>query len=380
MTATVPTGAELTLTGLVKRYGGATAVGGVDLDVAPGEFLTLLGPSGSGKTTTLSMIAGFTIPTSGSVVCDGAEMTEVPPHKRGLGMVFQNYSLFPHLTVRENVEFPLRQRGVPKAERAKRALAALELVELRARADAKPGQLSGGQQQRVALARALVFQPRLLLMDEPFGALDRALRERLQLELRRLHHELGITVVFVTHDQEEALTLSDRIAVFNEGRIEQVGRPEELYERPETLFVARFIGESNAFPGEVAGGEFVAAGDVSIAAQQVPVGPATAVVRPERFRVLQPGAGHEGPTLSGEVRDCTYLGAQRRLEIVTDAGTMIVRAGAETGAPPVGTQVRLGWDAAHTAIFSTAKATTETRNPWTETLAQSTSSSPTSPR
>ncbi|WP_336991962.1 ABC transporter ATP-binding protein [Leucobacter sp. VD1] len=289
MTVTATAGAELRLSGLVKRYGGAAAVQHVDLDVASGEFLTLLGPSGSGKTTTLSMVAGFTTPSEGSVVCDGAEITSVPPHKRGLGMVFQNYSLFPHLTVRENVEFPLRQRGVPKAERTARALAALELVELHTRAQAKPGQLSGGQQQRVALARALVFEPRLLLMDEPFGALDRALRERLQLELRRLHRELGITVVFVTHDQEEVLTLSDRIAVFNEGRIEQVGTPEELYEHPATLFVARFIGESNAVAGETIGGEFVGAAGVRLTAHGVADGPAVAIVRPERVRVLPAG-------------------------------------------------------------------------------------------
>lgn len=375
MTVTATAGAELRLSGLVKRYGGAAAVQDVDLDVASGEFLTLLGPSGSGKTTTLSMVAGFTAPSAGSVVCDGAEITSVPPHKRGLGMVFQNYSLFPHLTVRENVEFPLRQRGVPKAERTERALAALELVELHTRAQAKPGQLSGGQQQRVALARALVFEPRLLLMDEPFGALDRALRERLQLELRRLHRELGITVVFVTHDQEEALTLSDRIAVFNEGRIEQVGTPEELYEHPATLFVARFIGESNAVAGEVVGGEFVGAAGIRLAAGDLPDGPAVAIVRPERVRVLPAGAPADECELTGTVTDLTYLGAQSRLEITTGAGTLIVRSGVESPTPAVGAEVRLGWSADRTTVFPTRDEATETRNPWTATLAQSTSSS-----
>lgn len=375
MTVTPTSGSELQLSGLVKRYAGTAAVENVDLDVSSGEFLTLLGPSGSGKTTTLSMIAGFTEPTDGSVVCDGEEITAIPPHKRGLGMVFQNYSLFPHLSVRENVEFPLRQRGVPKPERAQRALEALELVELGARANAKPSQLSGGQQQRVAIARALVFEPRLLLMDEPFGALDRALRERLQLELRSLHKELGITVIFVTHDQEEALTLSDRIAVFNEGRIEQVGTPEDLYERPETLFVARFIGESNALTGEVAAGIFTGASGMRFPAADAVSGPSVAIVRPERLRVIGAHDPGEDCVVDGVIRDITYLGAQRRVEIDTDDGQIIVRAGVEAVIPGVGAPVRLTWSAAHTAIFPTQIDATETRTPWTETLAQSTSRS-----
>lgn len=375
MTVTPTPGAELRLSGLVKRYAGTAAVADVELNVASGEFLTLLGPSGSGKTTTLSMIAGFTVPTAGSVVCDGVEITTVPPHKRGLGMVFQNYSLFPHLTVRENVEFPLRQRGVSKPERARRALEALDLVELGARANAKPTQLSGGQQQRVALARALVFQPRLLLMDEPFGALDRALRERLQLELRRLHKELGITVVFVTHDQEEALTLSDRIAVFNEGRIEQVGTPEALYERPETHFVSRFIGESNALTGQVRGGAFLSSHGVRVPAVDVADGPAVAIVRPERLRLGADGSVGGDCALEGVVRDVTYLGAQRRLELATEEGPIIVRSGVESETPSIGATVRLTWPAEHTAVFPSPSTTTETRSPWTETLAQSTSRS-----
>lgn len=375
MTPTPPSGSELLLRGLGKRYAGTAAVAHVDLNVAPGEFLTLLGPSGSGKTTTLSMVAGFTEPTSGSVICDGTEITAIPPHKRGLGMVFQNYSLFPHLTVRENVEFPLRQRGVAKAERAQRALEALALVELGGRANAKPSQLSGGQQQRVAIARALVFEPRLLLMDEPFGALDRALRERLQLELRSLHHELGITVIFVTHDQEEALTLSDRIAVFNEGRIEQVGTPQDLYERPETLFVARFIGESNAFSGVIAGGAFNTAHGLRLSATDLPDGPAVAIVRPERFSFAAASDATAEHEVSGVVRDVTYLGAQRRVEILTASGPLIVRAGVDALVPDPGAEVRLTWAAEHTRIFTTPGTTTETRTPWTETLAPPTSSS-----
>lgn len=369
-------GAALELRGLGKRYGGTAAVENVELNVASGEFLTLLGPSGSGKTTTLSMIAGFTEPTDGSVVCDGREITSVPPHKRGLGMVFQNYSLFPHLTVRENVEFPLRQRGVAKSERARRALAALELVELQARANVKPSQLSGGQQQRVALARALVFEPRLLLMDEPFGALDRALRERLQIELRRLHRELGITVVFVTHDQEEALTLSDRIAVFNAGRIEQVDTPKELYERPATLFVARFIGESNALSGRVSGGGFLSDGGVRLPAPELPDGPAVAVIRPERVRVGAAEAAPKAALLQGRINDATYLGAQQRVEIITEDGPLIVRAGTDAAIPGIGETVGLSWSSGDAAVFHIRDEATETRNPWTATLGPSTSSSP----
>ncbi len=386
MNAASTPGAQVRLIGLGKRYGGAAAVDAVDLVVEAGEFLTLLGPSGSGKTTTLSMIAGFTEPTAGNVVCDGRDLTDVPPHKRGLGMVFQNYSLFPHLTVRENVEFPLRQRGVAKPERARRAMEALQLVELHGRSDAKPSQLSGGQQQRVALARALVFEPRLLLMDEPFGALDRALRERLQIELRRLHRELGITIVFVTHDQEEALTLSDRIAVFNEGRIEQVGTPKELYERPESLFVARFIGESNALLGGTANGEFLSEGGVRMSAPEGMEGPAIAIVRPERVRVLDGDAAPDGGAapdpdpdpdpdpacrVEGTVRDVTYLGSQCRVEVDSDDGTLIVRTDTDTRLPGIGEPISLGWSAAHAACFPHRNATGEMRNPWTATLAPS---------
>ena len=375
MTAPRTPGAALRLSGLSKRYAGTAAVDRVDLDVASGEFITLLGPSGSGKTTTLSMIAGFTAPSDGSVVCDGDEITAVPPHRRGLGMVFQNYSLFPHLNVRENVEFPLRQRGVAKPQRVKRALAALELVELGARANAKPGELSGGQQQRVALARALVFEPRLLLMDEPFGALDRALRERLQIELRRLHRELGITVVFVTHDQEEALTLSDRIAVFNQGRIEQVGTPEELYAQPETLFVSQFIGESNAISGDVSDGVFFGPDGIRAPAPATADGSAIAIIRPERIAINgTPSAA--ACALAGSVTDLTFLGAQRRMEIATAAGPLIVRTGVESGAPGIGGDVTLSWSPEHAAVFSDPSHHAEKSNPWTETLAPSTSDSP----
>ena len=246
-------GASVSLTDLEKSYDRVAAVAGVSLDIRSGEFLTLLGPSGSGKTTTLMMIAGFEMPTAGDIAIDGKSVVAMPPYRRNIGMVFQNYALFPHLTVAENIGFPLKQRGVAKAERAKLVGEALELVHLPGYGERYPRQLSGGQQQRVALARAIVFKPRLLLMDEPLGALDKQLRENLQLEMRRLHADLGITFIYVTHDQEEALTMSDRIAVMNEGLVAQVGRPEDLYDRPSSRFVAAFIGESNFLPAIVRG-------------------------------------------------------------------------------------------------------------------------------
>ena len=241
-------GASVSLTGLEKRYDGVGAVRGISLEVQSGEFLTLLGPSGSGKTTTLMMIAGFETPSAGDIAVDGRSVIAIPPNKRNLGMVFQNYALFPHLSVADNIGFPLKQRGVDRTARARMVAEALEVVRLPGYGGRSPRQLSGGQQQRVALARAIVFRPRLLLMDEPLGALDKQLREGLQMELRRLHAELGITFIYVTHDQDEALTMSDRIAVVNEGRIAQLGTPEDLYDRPSDRFVASFIGESNFLP------------------------------------------------------------------------------------------------------------------------------------
>ncbi|WP_440710259.1 ABC transporter ATP-binding protein [Herbiconiux sp. YIM B11900] len=241
-------GTQIRLSGVTKDYGlAAPAVDAVSLTIQPGEFMTLLGPSGSGKTTTLNLIAGFETLTSGTIALDGADVGTLPPHKRNLGMLFQNYALFPHMTVAQNVAYPLRERKVPKAEIARRVAEVLELVQLPGRDQNYPAQLSGGQQQRVALARAIVFDPAALLLDEPLGALDRNLRGALQMEIRRIHREVGSTFVFVTHDQEEAMNLSDRIALFNTGHIEQVGTPEELYRRPDTLFTARFLGDSNVF-------------------------------------------------------------------------------------------------------------------------------------
>ena len=246
------------LDGLFKRYGEAVALDGISLVVEPGEFVSLLGPSGSGKTTTLNLIAGFAKPTAGDILMDGRPIAELPPHRRDIGVVFQHYALFPQLTASENVAFPLRRRRVPKPEIRERVTSALEMVELEGLEDRHPRELSGGQQQRVALARAIVFNPRVLLMDEPLGALDRKLRDSLQRQIKRLHQELGITFVYVTHDQDEAMSLSERVAVFNNGRIEQIGTPVELYEQPNSRFVAEFLGESNVLaeaPDESVAGE-----------------------------------------------------------------------------------------------------------------------------
>lgn len=242
---------SITIANATRYYPGAAkpAIDNVSLDIAPGEFMTFLGPSGSGKTTLLSIIAGFISLNSGSVEIDGQDITNLKPHKRGLGVVFQQYALFPHMTVLQNVAYPLKQRGLPRNEIEKKVRQALTLVQLGDFAERFPKQLSGGQQQRVALARAVVYEPRALLLDEPLGALDKKLRDQLQKEIARMHRELGMTFVFVTHDQEEALTLSDRIAVFNNGRIAQVGTPTELYRNPNSLFVATFLGESNLFDG-----------------------------------------------------------------------------------------------------------------------------------
>ena len=247
----VTKGSSVRLNSLIKHFGDVVAVDRVSLDIKAGEFITLLGPSGSGKTTTLMMIAGFEIPDEGEIFIDDEPVMFKPSYKRGIGMVFQHYSLFPHMTVERNIEFPLMMRRVDRRERRKRIGQALELIKLTGHEKRFPKQLSGGQQQRVALARALVFNPRVLLMDEPLGALDKKLREHMQLEIKQITRSLNITVMYVTHDQSEAMTMSDRIAVMNSGRIEQVGSPTEIYEKPINYFVADFIGESNFIEGRV---------------------------------------------------------------------------------------------------------------------------------
>ena len=319
-------GTSLMLTDLTKRYAGAAVVDGIDLNVEPGEFITFLGPSGSGKTTTLNMIAGFVNPDGGTIEVGGREISHTPPHKRGIGVVFQSYALFPHMTVRENIAYPLQQRRPRPDRRELTQLVdeAMRMVELVDYARRKPGELSGGQQQRVALARALVFHPKLLLLDEPLGALDKRLRESLQLELRRIHRELGVTVVFVTHDQEEALALSDRIVVFNQGRIEQVGTPAEIYKNPRSVFVARFLGESNIFEGSIRNG--VLTGSETMHVDQADdAQDCSVLVRPENVRLVPLAApSNERNRIEATVTDVTYAGASRRVALDSAGGSAIV--------------------------------------------------------
>jgi len=315
----------LRLEEVTKRHAAMTtpAVADVSLAVREGEFLTLLGPSGSGKSTLLRLIAGFTSATSGRVILDGRDFTTIPPYRRNIGMVFQNYALFPHMSAVDNVAFGLRRRKVNRREATRRALEALEKVDLAGYGDRRPHELSGGQQQRVAVARAIVFGPRLVLMDEPFGALDRRLREGMQLEMMRLHEDLGMTFIFVTHDQEEALSMSDRVAVMNEGRIEQVGTPLDLYEHPASRFVARFLGDSNLFSGQVdAPGRL----ETVTGQHRVPAdagrGECSLLVRPENARLVPPGTPTpEGVNRVGcTIEEIAYLGARRRVVVRFESG------------------------------------------------------------
>jgi putative spermidine/putrescine transport system ATP-binding protein len=328
-------GAAVVLEKVRKSFGPVTAVDHVSFAIEPGEFITLLGPSGSGKTTTLMMIAGFDHPTEGEIYIDGTPIVGVPPYRRGIGMVFQNYALFPHLTVAENVGFALKQRGVRKPEIVARVAETLDIVRLRGYEARYPRQLSGGQQQRVALARAIIFHPRVLLMDEPLSALDKQLREELQLEMKRLHQQLGITFIYVTHDQREALIMSDRIAVMNQGRIEQAGSPSDLYDRPATRFVAGFIGESNFLEGEVAGlqGRDVAArvaGATVVAISRQPPAVGARVVlaiRPEKigFRDLSaPATQARLNTIKAVVREVTFVGEMHRYVLEIAPGVTLV--------------------------------------------------------
>jgi putative spermidine/putrescine transport system ATP-binding protein len=314
-----PAPALVRFSGIQKTYDGEhLVVKNLDLDIRKGEFVTLLGPSGSGKTTTLMMLAGFEVPTHGEIYLADRPIKNVPPHKRDIGMVFQNYALFPHLTIAENIAFPLSVRNTNKAEAQERVRAALRMIKMENLAQRRPGQLSGGQQQRVALARALVFNPQLVLMDEPLGALDKRLREQMQLEIKQLHETMGITVVYVTHDQSEALTMSDRIAVFNDGIVQQIDRPDALYEHPVNSFVAHFIGENNVLAGTVetvekhycrvalAGGGAVTARAVNVSG----AGASTSLsVRPERIAIIPVGTSSDEPNrLPARVQNTIYLG------------------------------------------------------------------------
>ena len=315
-------GTQIRLEHVTKDYGLAvSAVDDISLTIEPGEFMTLLGPSGSGKTTTLNLIAGFESLSAGTIALNGADVGKLPPHKRDLGMLFQNYALFPHMTVAQNVAYPLRERRLPRDVIARKVQEVLELVQLTGRDDNYPSQLSGGQQQRVALARAIVFDPKALLLDEPLGALDRNLRGALQAEIRRIHREVGSTFVFVTHDQEEAMNLSDRIALFNTGRIEQVGSPEELYRAPETLFTARFLGDSNVFElgagvtGATTGwqGATWSVDPDSVATHPGVLTDAAVVVRPEDLGIVRTAAKAPAGsnTVSAVVTDVEYMGSYR---------------------------------------------------------------------
>jgi len=339
-----------------KSYDGETlVVKDLNLSIGKGEFLTMLGPSGSGKTTCLMMLAGFETATNGEIRLDGQPINQVPPHKRGIGMVFQNYALFPHMTVGENLAFPLEVRGMGKSEREEKIMRALNMVQMGAFANRRPAQLSGGQQQRIALARALVFDPKLVLMDEPLGALDKQLREHMQYEIKHLHESLGITVVYVTHDQGEALTMSDRVAVFNDGRIQQLAPPDELYERPQNSFVAQFIGENNELPGTVeslngahctvrlGNGELIDATPVNISSS----GQQTLVsIRPERIEFkpeMMPAGAH---MISAEVLEVVYMGDIFRTRMrVAGSDNFVMKSRNTIGQTKLkpGEQIKIGW-------------------------------------
>jgi len=348
-----------------KTYDGrSNVVEQLDLAVAEGEFLSLLGPSGSGKTTTLMMLAGFERPTAGHIRLRGKSIESLPPYKRNFGMVFQNYALFPHMTVGENLAFPLSVRGIDKGDAARRVQRALDMVRLPGMETRMPAQLSGGQQQRVAVARALVFEPQLILMDEPLGALDKQLREEMQLELRSLHDRLGITMVYVTHDQSEAMTMSDRVAVFRQGSIQQIDDPRRLYERPANLFVASFIGENNRLRAQVVGdasaGECVVQIEGGTTVRGVVAGtcqaqsPATISIRPEHVNVVTT-AGHVNADnrLPARVAETIFLGSHVRVRLQTAAGELVANVPAQNAhaLPAAGAEAIAQWAAASTVVF-----------------------------
>jgi putative spermidine/putrescine transport system ATP-binding protein len=356
--------------GVRKTYGagGPAAVKGLDLDIARGELLTLLGPSGSGKTTTLMMLAGFETPSAGRILLDGRDIAHTAPHRRGIGVVFQSYALFPHMDVAQNVAFPLQARGVARHEQAKRVARALSMVRLDGYADRRPTQLSGGQQQRVALARALVFEPPIVLLDEPLGALDKALREEMQLEIRHLHQRLGVTMMYVTHDQAEALTLSDRIAVFEGGRVRQLADPKMLYDRPADAFVAGFVGENNLLPGRIAARDGqdctirLRCGPV-VAAQAVDCGGAgefcVVAIRPERIAVAGVAAADLGEgALPAVLTEAIFLGDHVRLRLaVGDGGEVLAKRPAGIGAlPEPGGPAAIAWPEGAAFAFRDAGA------------------------
>jgi len=316
----VPKPVIVSIRGLSKSFGEVRAVSGVDLDIFEGEFITLLGPSGSGKTTVLRMIAGFEKPDAGTILLSGKDVSQLPPYDRDVNTVFQDYALFPHMDVISNIEYGLRVNGVDKSERRQRAMNALEQVRLEGYENRKPAQLSGGQRQRVALARALVNRPSVLLLDEPLGALDLKLREQMQIELKELQRAVGITFIFVTHDQEEALTMSDRIAVFNQGRIEQLGTPREIYENPQSPFVSEFVGQTNK---------------IEIEGKKINI-------RPE-FISISRVTTHGNRSIQGTLRDAIFVGAITRYLVDTNLGSSIISTNPKE-AIDIGEAVTLSWD------------------------------------
>jgi spermidine/putrescine transport system ATP-binding protein len=350
----------VSLRSITKAYSGQPVVDALDLDIFAGEFFSILGPSGCGKTTTLRMLGGFLVPDAGEIFLAGENVTEVPPYERDVNTVFQSYALFEHLSVADNVAFGLKRKRVPKAEIVRRVGEMLELVNLRDRARARPRELSGGQQQRVALARALVNMPALLLLDEPLGALDLKLRRQMQVELKTIQREMGITFVFVTHDQEEALTMSDRIAVMNHGRLEQVAAAAEIYERPATAFAASFIGASNMLACRAAGDRAEIDGLVSV---PLPEGHGAwrdgdalmMAIRPEKL-FIAPAAGHDGPEIEAVVVDAVFLGATTQLELRAGPGVAL-RAlefhppGTVAGQHLPGDRLRVAWNPADAQFF-----------------------------
>jgi putative spermidine/putrescine transport system ATP-binding protein len=351
-----------------KTYDGEVlVVKDLNLDIRRGEFLTMLGPSGSGKTTSLMMLAGFEVPTHGDIVLAGTSLRNTPPHKRDIGVVFQNYALFPHMTVEENVGFPLSVRRRPRTEQRERVQKALDVVKLGALGNRRPGQLSGGQQQRVALARALVFEPKLVLMDEPLGALDKQLREHMQIEIKHIHESLGITVVYVTHDQSEALTMSDRIAVFNEGVIQQLDTPQGLYNLPQNDFVANFIGENNVLSGTVEGvnGQTCQVrlddGTVIVARPVAIDGPGSRTnlsLRPEKVDIVPPGEDRAN-RLSATVRETIYHGDHMRVRLAVagnDEFTVKMRYRANRPVPAIGEELHVTFTAQDCLALSPSKA------------------------
>jgi putative spermidine/putrescine transport system ATP-binding protein len=350
---TAPGAIEVRLEGVRKIFGDVVAVAGVDLDVREGEFFSLLGPSGCGKTTCLRMIAGFEEPTAGRIVLNDRDVSHVPAYERDVNTVFQDYALFPHMTVSENVEYGLLVKGIRRGERRTRVVEALRMMRLEHLDHRKPAELSGGQRQRVALARALVNQPRVLLLDEPLGALDLKLRQAMQLELKSIQQRLGMTFIYVTHDQEEALTMSDRMAVMNQGRIEQVGSPAEVYERPATGFVAGFVGASNVLSGQAA---------LTITGQSSAV-----TVRPEKIRLGEPDERPHPDEVSapGRVRDVVYVGAFTRYVVDLEAGAELVVLQQNLAVSSMdvlqarGRAVRLFWNRQHSRVISDGAANQE---------------------